>query len=44
MAVIYLIRHGQTGFKQADYDQLSATGRQQAKCLGAQLAARAVRP
>ncbi|GGD60114.1 histidine phosphatase family protein [Lacimicrobium alkaliphilum] len=34
MQKIYLLRHGQAGFDQADYDALSPTGRQQAWRLG----------
>ena len=34
MAAIYLIRHGQASFDQADYDHLSETGFRQAEILG----------
>ena len=34
MAAIYLIRHGQASFGKNSYDQLSATGSEQAKLLG----------
>ncbi len=34
MAAIYLIRHGQASFGQADYDQLSEKGEKQAQMLG----------
>ncbi|WDD97076.1 histidine phosphatase family protein [Thalassomonas actiniarum] len=34
MAALYLIRHGQASFGQADYDQLSDKGYQQAHLLG----------
>lgn len=43
MATIYLIRHGQASFGEENYDQLSATGWQQAKVLGQWMADR-VRP
>lgn len=35
MSTIYLIRHGQASFGTDNYDQLSATGREQARQLGA---------
>ncbi|MGO1068705.1 histidine phosphatase family protein [Lysobacter sp. CA199] len=35
---IHLIRHGQAAFGAADYDQLSALGREQSRLLGAALA------
>ena len=38
MSVIYLVRHGQASFGTDNYDQLSATGRQQVKLLGAYFA------
>lgn len=34
MSILYLIRHGQASFGAADYDDLSAAGRQQARLLG----------
>jgi broad specificity phosphatase PhoE len=34
MGAIYLIRHGQASFGQADYDALSATGIEQSRVLG----------
>ena len=34
MSTLYLIRHGQASFGTANYDQLSATGREQARHLG----------
>lgn len=34
MGAIYLIRHGQASFGQADYDRLSPTGHQQSRVLG----------
>ena len=34
MAALYLIRHGQASFGNADYDQLSAVGVKQSKILG----------
>ncbi|MFQ3282466.1 histidine phosphatase family protein, partial [Reinekea sp.] len=37
MKVIYLIRHGQASFGQADYDQLSPLGYEQSTLLGASL-------
>ncbi len=42
MGAIYLIRHGQASFEAADYDDLSPLGREQARVLGAALAARDV--
>lgn len=38
MGAVYLIRHGQASFGSANYDQLSATGRQQARYCGQYLA------
>lgn len=35
MGSLYLVRHGQASFGAADYDQLSATGREQCRHLGA---------
>ncbi len=35
MGTLYLVRHGQASFGAADYDQLSARGRQQSERLGA---------
>lgn len=43
MSVVLLVRHGQASWGAADYDVLSETGHQQAKRLGAALAARGVR-
>jgi len=37
VTAIYLLRHGQASFGGADYDVLSATGKQQAMVLGAEL-------
>ena len=34
MSTIYLVRHGQASFGTDNYDQLSATGREQARILG----------
>lgn len=34
MSTLYLVRHGQASFGAADYDDLSAAGRQQARLLG----------
>ena len=39
MSVIYLIRHGQASFGTANYDQLSAVGREQSAILGSYFAA-----
>ena len=44
MSRILLVRHGQASFGAADYDQLSATGTEQSRVLGAALAARGVVP
>lgn len=44
MGAIYLLRHGQASFGSNNYDQLSATGHQQAKVLGAALKVRGVQP
>ena len=44
MGVLLLVRHGQASFGSADYDRLSGQGREQARLLGAALAARGVRP
>ncbi|WP_210650572.1 histidine phosphatase family protein [Nocardioides sp. SYSU D00065] len=43
MSRILLIRHGQASFGAADYDDLSPTGHEQSRVLGAALAARGVR-
>ncbi|MEQ1439826.1 histidine phosphatase family protein [Fontimonas sp. SYSU GA230001] len=43
MGAIYLIRHGQASFGARDYDQLSATGEQQATVLGTSLRQRIAR-
>jgi broad specificity phosphatase PhoE len=40
MGAIYLVRHGQASFGKADYDQLSDTGYEQARVLGAALRSR----
>jgi broad specificity phosphatase PhoE len=42
MGAIYLVRHGQASFDAADYDELSALGREQGRVLGAALEARHV--
>jgi broad specificity phosphatase PhoE len=42
VALIYLIRHGQASFGQADYDVLSPTGLVQSTAAGAELARRGV--
>ncbi|MGW5053500.1 histidine phosphatase family protein [Actinokineospora sp. NPDC004072] len=44
MSAVYLVRHGQASFGQADYDVLSPVGERQAKVVGGELAARGVRP
>jgi broad specificity phosphatase PhoE len=44
VGVILLVRHGQASFGSADYDVLSPLGERQARCLGAALAKRRVRP
>ncbi|MFC5289047.1 histidine phosphatase family protein [Actinokineospora guangxiensis] len=44
MSVVYLVRHGQASFGQADYDVLSPVGERQAKVVGEELSARGVRP
>ena len=44
MSSILLVRHGQASFGAADYDDLSPTGHEQSRVLGAALAARGVRP
>lgn len=44
MSLILLVRHGQASFGAADYDDLSPTGHEQSRVLGAALAARGVAP
>ncbi|CAM3542921.1 histidine phosphatase family protein [Nocardioides zeicaulis] len=44
MSRILLVRHGQASFGAADYDDLSPTGHEQSRVLGAALAARGVVP
>jgi broad specificity phosphatase PhoE len=44
VGVILLVRHGQASFGSADYDVLSPLGERQARCLGAALTARGLRP
>ncbi len=44
MSSILLVRHGQASFGAADYDDLSPTGHEQSRVLGAALAARGVMP
>ncbi len=39
MGTLYLVRHGQASYGEADYDKLSARGQDQARALGAALAA-----
>lgn len=43
MPVVYLVRHAQASFGEEDYDVLSERGHEQARRLGAALAARGVR-
>ncbi len=42
MTTLYLLRHGQASFGQADYDRLSELGQQQAAILGEHLAQRRI--
>ena len=42
MSKVLLVRHGQASFGAADYDNLSPTGHEQSRVLGAALAARGV--
>ncbi len=42
MSRVLLVRHGQASFGAADYDNLSATGHEQSRVLGAALAARGI--
>ncbi len=44
MSRILLVRHGQASFGASDYDQLSSTGFEQSRQLGAALAARGIEP
>ncbi|WP_322921498.1 histidine phosphatase family protein [Nocardioides renjunii] len=44
MSRILLVRHGQASFGAADYDNLSDTGHEQSRVLGAALAARGIVP
>lgn len=44
MPSIYLIRHGKASPQARDYDELSPTGHEQARLLGAELARRGLRP
>ena len=44
MSRILLVRHGQASFGAADYDNLSPTGHEQSRVLGAALAARGLAP
>ncbi len=44
MSVLLLVRHGQASFGKRNYDALSEHGHEQARILGAALAARGVRP
>jgi broad specificity phosphatase PhoE len=43
MPLIAIVRHAQASFGAADYDQLSAVGREQAEVVGAELARRQLR-
>lgn len=43
MGAIYLIRHGQASFGEADYDRLSPLGLEQGQVVGAELERRGVR-
>lgn len=40
MGTLYLIRHGQASYGEADYDRLSARGEEQARAIGRWLAGR----
>ncbi|OZM71680.1 histidine phosphatase family protein [Amycolatopsis antarctica] len=40
MGAVFLVRHGQASFGEADYDRLSEPGREQAVAVGAELARR----
>lgn len=42
MGTLYLIRHGQASYGQADYDRLSPLGEQQARAVGGWLATRGI--
>lgn len=42
MSKVFLVRHGQASFGAADYDELSATGHEQSRVLGAALASRGI--
>jgi broad specificity phosphatase PhoE len=44
MSVLLLVRHGQASFGKRNYDALSPRGHEQARILGAALAARGVKP
>ena len=44
MSRVLLVRHGQASFGAADYDDLSPTGHEQSRVLGAALAARGIVP
>lgn len=44
MSVLLLVRHGQASFGKRNYDALSKRGHEQARILGAALAARGVKP
>ena len=43
MGAVYFVRHGQASFGQADYDQLSDTGFEQARVLGEALRSRVLK-
>ncbi|MCA0322603.1 MAG: histidine phosphatase family protein [Actinobacteria bacterium] len=44
MSRIYVVRHGEASWHAEDYDQLTEKGHAQARAVGAELAARGIRP
>ena len=44
MSRIYVVRHGEASWHAEDYDQLTDKGHAQARAVGAELAARGIRP
>jgi broad specificity phosphatase PhoE len=44
MSRIYVVRHGEASWHSEDYDQLTDKGHAQARAVGAELAARGIRP
>ena len=44
MSRIYVVRHGEASWHEEDYDQLTDKGHAQARAVGAELAARGIRP